>query len=167
MDNEVMTSVNETKLPGVGLRHDFATTNGDEIGVISHHSGRRELVIYDPDDPDRVKACANLDPAETAVLTELLGGATVTERFADLRQHIAGLAIDWLPLPAGSAFVGRPLGDTEMRSRTGVSIVALVRDDTAIAAPGPELMLEAGDTAVVVGTAEGIDAAVALLTTTA
>lgn len=161
-----MTSVNETKLPGVGLRHDFSTTNGDQVGVISHHTGRRELVIYDPDDPDRVKACANLDAGETAVLTELLGGATVTERFADLRQHVSGLAIDWLPLPTASVFVGRPLGDTEMRTRTGVSIVAIVRDDTAIAAPGPDLTLQAGDTAVVVGTPEGIDAAVELLTTT-
>jgi TrkA domain protein len=160
-----MTSVNETKLPGVGMRHDFATANGDQVGVISHHSGRRELVIYDPVDPDRVRACANLDAAETALLAELLGGATVVERLADLRQHIAGLAIDWLPLSAGSAFAGRRLGDTEMRSRTGVSIVAVLRGDAAIPAPGPDTVLHAGDTVVVVGTAEGIDAAVALLTT--
>lgn len=162
-----MTSVNETKLPGVGMRHDFVTSSGDQVGVISHHSGRREVLIYDPADPDRVRACATLDATETSLLAELLGGATVVERLADLRQHLAGLAIDWLPLPAGSAFAGRCLGDTEMRSRTGVSIVAVVRGDEAIPAPGPDLVLRAGDTAVVVGTAEGIDAALSLLTTPA
>jgi TrkA domain protein len=44
-----------------------------------------------------------------------------------------------------------------------VSIVALVRGDQPIPAPGPDKELRADDTAVVVGTAEGIDAAARLL----
>lgn len=158
-----MTEVNETRLPGLGVRHDFECRSGDRLGVISHHSGRREVVIYDRGDPDRVERATNMTPDEAAVLADLLGGATVIERFDDLRQQIAGLAIDWLPLGPGSPYAGKMLGDTALRTRTGVSIVAIVREDNAIPAPGPDDLLEAGDTLVVVGTAEGIDLAATAL----
>ena len=158
-----MTEVNETRLPGLGVRHDFECKGGDRLGVVSHHSGRRDVIIYDHADPDRVESSVNMSPGEAGVLVDLLGGATVIERFDDLRQHIAGLAIDWLPIGPNSRYAGRILGETALRTRTGVSIVAIVRGDTAIPAPGPEDDLEAGDTVVVVGTAEGIDQAAELL----
>ncbi|HEV3013677.1 MAG TPA: TrkA C-terminal domain-containing protein [Actinomycetota bacterium] len=47
------------------------------------------------------------------------------------------------------------MADTQARSRTGVSIVAIVRGDGAIPAPAPDVGLEPGDTRVVVGTPKG------------
>lgn len=41
-----MTEINETRLPGVGVRYDFASVGGDKVGVVSYHSGRRDVVIY-------------------------------------------------------------------------------------------------------------------------
>jgi TrkA domain protein len=158
-----MTAVNETRLPGLGVRHDFECLGGARLGVVSHHSGRREIVVYDTDDPDRVVSAVNLSAEESSVLVTLLGGATVVERFDDLRQQIAGLAIDWLPIGPRSQYAGRTLGETALRTRTGVSIVAIVRDETAIPAPGPDDVLMTGDTVVVVGTADGIDVAADLL----
>ncbi len=158
-----MTQINETKLPGVGTLHDFECQSGDRIGVISHHSDRRELVIYDPDDPDRVSESVAMTPDEARVLADLLGGSTVTQRLDDLRQEIAGLAIDWLPISPHSPYADRTIGDTALRSRTGVSIVAIVRGDRPLPAPGPEETLLVDDTAVVVGTPAGIDAAAKLL----
>ncbi len=158
-----MTEINETKLPGVGTLHDFECHSGDRIGVISRHTDRRELVIYDPDDPDRVGESATMTPDEARILADLLGGTSITERLDDLRQEIAGLAIDWLPISPSSPYVGQSIGDTALRTRTGVSIVALVRGDRPLPAPGPGEVLHADDTAVVVGTADGIDAATELL----
>jgi TrkA domain protein len=158
-----MTEINETRLPGVGVRHDFTCLGGDRVGVVSHHSGSRELVIYDRDDPDAVRTSLRLSPDESRLLGELLGGSSITATLDDLRQHVQGLAIDWLPISGRSRYAGRKLGDTELRSRTGVSIVAIVRGDTAIPAPGPEAELRGGDVAVVVGTPEGIDEAARLL----
>lgn len=158
-----MTEIIETKLPGVGILHDFECQSGPRIGVISHHGDRREIVIYDQDDPDRVSESVSMSADEARVLADLLGGTTVTERLDDLRQEIDGLAIDWLPISADSPFAGRTIGDTELRSRTGVSIVALVRGDRPLPAPGPMDRLVADDTAVVVGTAAGINAAAELL----
>lgn len=158
-----MTHINETKLPGVGTLHDFECQSGARVGVISHHGDRRELIIYDPDDPDRVGESVAMTAGETRVLADMLGGTTITERLEDLRQELAGLAIDWLPISPNSPYAGKTIGETALRSRTGVSIVAIVRGDQPIPAPGPEQTLLADDTAVVVGTASGIDATAKLL----
>lgn len=158
-----MAEINETRLPGVGSLHAFECRSGERVGVISHHAGRREIVIYDPDDADRVSEAVTMTSDEARVLADLLGGTSVTERLDDLRQEIHGLAIDWLPISPHSPYAGRTIGDTALRTQTGVSIVALVRDNQPLPAPGPAETLLAHDTAVVVGTAEGIDAAVVLL----
>jgi TrkA domain protein len=44
--------VEQTMLPGIGVRHDLVTSSGRTIGVVSHRSGRRDLLLYDVDDPD-------------------------------------------------------------------------------------------------------------------
>ena len=158
-----MTEMNETNLPGVGIRYDFEAATGDKVGVVLHHSGRRDVLVYDRTDPDLVAETASLTPAEARSFADLLGGSSVVERFEDLRQEIQGLALDWLPIARASRYAGRKLGDTPLRARTGVSVVAIVRGDTAIPAPGPDDELLAGDIAVVVGTPEGIDQAAELL----
>jgi TrkA domain protein len=161
--NEAMAEVNETSLPGVGLRHEFVCESGDRVGLITRHSGRRDLLVFERGDPDAVSQSVAMTPDEARVLGNLLGGATLVERFDDLRQHIAGLSLDWLPVSERSRFAGKALGATEMRTRTGVSVIAVLREGTAIPAPGPDDILLGGDTVVVVGTADGIDMASRLL----
>jgi len=158
-----MPNIDETKLPGVGLRHEFACERGGRVGLITRHSGRRELLVYDSDDPDYVSESVSMTPDEANALAGLLGGTTLVERFDDLRQHIAGLSLDWLPLAKGSRFAGTELGATQMRTRTGVSVIAVIRGSSAIPAPGPEVVLLGGDTVVVIGLAKGIDAAARIL----
>jgi len=158
-----MTEIIETPLPGVGVRHDFVCEADVRVGVVSHHSGRRDLIVYDRDDPDRVRDTVLMSADEARSLGALLGGPNITERLEGLRQQIVGLEMAWLPISPQSSFAGRRLGDSEMRTRTGVSIVALVRDDSAIPAPGPDDVMMADDIAVVVGTADGIDEAARIL----
>jgi TrkA domain protein len=55
-----------------------------------------------------------------------------------------------------SRFVVRPLGETRARTRTGASIVAIVRGDEVIASPTPTQTLLQGDVLIVIGTQEGI-----------
>jgi TrkA domain protein len=148
-----MTEMRETKLPGVGIRYDFTTSAGARVAVVAHRTGRRELVVYDRDDPDECRAVLSLDADDTRVLAELLGGMQLSEGLAAM-QRLEGIAIDWLRIP--SALAGRTLRDVAVRTTTGVSIVAVVRGDTTIPAPPPEFTFEAGDAAVAVGTPEGI-----------
>jgi TrkA domain protein len=149
--------ITETALPGVGLRHDFTTRAGRQLGVVTHRTGRRDLLVYDRGDPDRCQEVIQLTDDEADALAELLGAARLVEHLARLQQ-VEGLAIDWLEIRAGSPYDGGTIGDTQARSRTGVSIVAILRGDRAIPAPSPQERLAAGDTLVVVGTAQGVKA---------
>ncbi|MEF2277625.1 cation:proton antiporter regulatory subunit [Deinococcus sp. YIM 134068] len=158
-----MVKLEETHLPGVGVRHDFDGRFGKRVGVITHRDGRREIFVARRDDPDACAQSIVLSDEEAEAVADLLGGSTITRHMNTLTQDIEGLAMDWVPLAAGTPYAGQPLGDTKMRTRTGTSIVAIMRDGQAIAAPGPEFPLKVGDTVVVVGTPGGVVRAARLL----
>ena len=119
-------------------------------------NGRREILIYDDDDPDACSENLELTPADTRTLSELLGGSTVTEAVTAVQQQIEGLAIEWIEIPARSATIGTTIGDGQFRTRTGSSIVAVIRHGDTTPAPGPEFEFAGGDVAVAVGTVEGL-----------
>jgi TrkA domain protein len=151
-----MTEVRETKLPGVGVRHEFTTDQGQDIGVLVHRDGRREILVYDDVDPDACTSMLVLSASDTRTISELLGGSRVTEAVAAVQQEIEGLAIEWIEIADGSFAADTTIGDGQYRTRTGSSIVAVIRGDQSIPAPGPEFGLLAGDVVVAVGTVEGL-----------
>jgi len=148
--------IRETVLPGVGIALELTVAAGPRIGVVHHRSGRRELFVSSAHDPDSVAVTVPLRPDEARSLAEALGSSPVVETMDRLRQHVEGLAIDWLEIPGGSPLAGGTIGDGRIRTRTGVSVVAVLRDGETVPAPGPEQPVAAGDTLVVVGTSEGI-----------
>ena len=150
--------VERTALPGIGLRHEFFTSKGQHAAVVSHVSGRRDIVIYRLHDPDTVLATLSLSTDEANGLAELLGTSRIVERLADLQRQVVGLTTVQVPVPAGSPYDGRTLGDTRARTRTGASIVAVIRAGGIIGSPRPDFVFEPGDLVVVVGTAEGAQA---------
>jgi TrkA domain protein len=158
-----MPLVNEVRLPGIGVRYEFVTEDGSRVGVIHHRPGDRELVVYEQDDPDRSHDLLRLSAEDGRTLAELLGASQVAKELIELQQDVEGLAIDRLPLAATSPYAGRTIGDTGARTRTGVSVVAILRQTGAIPAPGPEFRLEAADVLVVVGTPRGIEELAILL----
>jgi CPA2 family monovalent cation:H+ antiporter-2 len=58
---------------------------------------------------------------------------------------------DWINLAEESPLVGHSIGDLRIRSKTGASVVAIVREESVIANPGPELVFAAGDAVGVLG----------------
>jgi TrkA domain protein len=153
-----MADVRETKLPGVGVRHEFTAEDGTDIGVLVYHDGRREIVVYDSDDPDACSSIMTLSAEDTRTIAELLGASRVTEAVSAVQQEIEGLAIEWIELTPASPAAGATIGDGMYRTKTGSSIVAVIRDGRSIPAPGPEFPLAAGDVIVAVGTIEGLAA---------
>lgn len=158
-----MSEIHEVKLPGVGVRYEFETNEGRRIGVISHRTGLREIYVSRRDDPDEFDRVIGLAPDDARTLAELLGATRVAEQLAELQQRIEGLVIDWLPVREDSAYSGRTIGDARIRTRTGVSVVAIVRGEDAVPAPGPQEELRSGDYLVVVGTSRGVEETVRLL----
>ncbi|MEL6892813.1 MAG: cation:proton antiporter regulatory subunit [Actinomycetota bacterium] len=151
-----MTVVNETKLPGVGVKHDFATEDGQEVGVLVHKDGRRDIVVYDAEDPDTCSMQVSMTANDSRTLAELLGVSRVNEAVEAVQQEIEGLAIEWLTIEARSPLADRTIGDGAFRTKTGVSIVAVIRGGEPHPAPGPEFGLQHDDVVVAVGTVEGL-----------
>ncbi|WP_351225930.1 cation:proton antiporter regulatory subunit [Streptomyces sp. NPDC002133] len=148
--------VTEVLLPGVGLRYEFTTHRGDRIGVVARRTGDFELVVYEARDPDAGRSVLQLNSEEADTVAEILGAPRIAERFADLTKEVPGLLSGQVEVQTGSAYDGRALGDTRARTRTGASIVAVVRGDDVIASPTPQEVLAGGDILVVIGTHEGI-----------
>lgn len=155
--------VEEVRLPGVGVRRDFLTRSGRRLGVISHRSGQHDLLVYDLRDPDSCSEVVKLTTEEADALAELLGAPRLVEHLASMRDEVAGLLVEQLPIAPGSAYAGRTLADTQARTRTGASVVAVLRGQRMVASPPPSFQFEAGDMLVVVGTQEGIEAVARIL----
>ncbi|MUL44265.1 cation:proton antiporter regulatory subunit [Streptomonospora sp. PA3] len=148
--------VTEVLLPGVGIRYEFSTSRGERVGVVARRSGETELLVYGRGDPDTPRHLLHLTREESETVAEMLGAPRVAERFADLTREVPGLVSGQIEIGEDSPYRDRTLGDTRARTRTGASIVAIVRGDTVIASPTPAQRLQAGDVLVVVGTDEGI-----------
>ncbi|MEX1077483.1 MAG: cation:proton antiporter regulatory subunit [Homoserinimonas sp.] len=148
--------IEKTELPGIGVRHDLVTGAGRRIGVVSHRDGERDLALYDIDDPDACRDSIVMSDDEATALADLLGGSLILSQLSGLTSGTAGVFTEQLQLPATSPYLNRPLGDTKARSRTGVSIVAIVRGTEIIPSPTPADELNPGDTIIAVGTRDGL-----------
>ena len=150
-----------TPLPGIGVRYDFTTVEGQRLSVIAHRDGTRSLNGYRGDDPDACVLSLHFTEPEAGVLAGALMSAQHDPK--PLHGTDLGLVAERIPLPATSRWNGRPLGETRLRARTGSSIVAVLRGADAIPSPAPGFRLAGGDTLVVIGTREGADSAAAIL----
>ena len=147
----------ETLLPGVGVRYQLRTDAGEVLGIVVRREGSAEIAVYDRRDPDRARSILRLQPEEVDAVAEVLGAPRLTQRFADLSREVPGLESGRFPIRADSRFAGRPLGDTRARTLTGCSIVAIVRDTDVVPSPGPADTLRAGDVLIAIGSARGLE----------
>jgi TrkA domain protein len=143
-------------LPGIGVCQELELHDGRRMGVVTRRNGHRDIVIYD-DEGDGAAAAITLDDDEANVIAELLGAPQLVTRLTDLQRSVDEVITEQLPIPRTSSYAGRPLGQTQVRTRTGASIVAVLRDGSTHASPGPDFVLQAGDLVVTVGTREGLD----------
>jgi len=151
-----MVDVRRVKLPGVGVLHTFVTDDGGKVGVISHRSGHSDLLTFaDAEDGAAKKVSLRLDEDEAHTLAELLGGTKITESLSGLDQ-IPGLSIDWFHVDYDDHIAGQPLGSMTTRGLPGVTVVAVVRGESANPAPDEDFKVFPGDTLVVAGAPEKV-----------
>jgi TrkA domain protein len=155
----------ETLLPGVGVRYDLRTRDGNQLSLVLQRDGAVEVAVHDRLDPDRARGVLRLGPDEAEAVAELLGAPRLTQRFADLSREVPGLRSARLTIAAGGPFDGRTLGDTRARTLTGCSVVALVRGQQVVTSPAPDQPLQGEDVLVVIGAATGIERLATLLST--
>ncbi|MFH9815454.1 cation:proton antiporter regulatory subunit [Streptomyces sp. NPDC017230] len=150
-----------TPLPGIGVRYDLVTRERRRLSVVAEPDGARTLSTYRKDDPDDRAMSVRLAADEAAAVVDALMPAHHSPSLLSTTE--LGLVAERVGLSRTSHWSGRALGETRMRTETGVSIVAVLRRAEAIPSPGPEFRLAGGDTLIVIGTREGVDAAVEVL----
>jgi TrkA domain protein len=143
-------------LPGIGVCQELELHDGRRIGIVTRRNGQRDIVVYD-EDGDGAAESVTLDDDEANAVAELLGAPQLVVRLTDLQRSVDEVLTEQLPIPQNSPYAGRPLGDTQARTRTGASIVAVLRDGSTHASPGPDFVLLGGDLVVTVGTRDGVD----------
>jgi TrkA domain protein len=74
-----MARIEKTRLPGIGVRHDFTTSFGTRVGMLTYDSGERELLVFDDRDPDEPHTTLRLSDDDAHALADLLGGAQVID----------------------------------------------------------------------------------------
>jgi CPA2 family monovalent cation:H+ antiporter-2 len=86
-----------------------------------------------------------------------------TDVSVELARALEAGTTDLFRLEAESPAIGRSLRDLDLRRHSGASVIAVVRGESSIPNPAPELQLEHGDTLVLVGSHEEVDRAMTLL----
>ena len=78
----------------------------------------------------------------------------------EIAEALGTASTDTLVLEKDSPAVGRTIGGLDLRGKTGVTIIAVVRDGQTDINPGSEFRFEAGDIVVLLGNPEQIELAV-------
>jgi CPA2 family monovalent cation:H+ antiporter-2 len=82
---------------------------------------------------------------------------------AQLLDAAQGVEISWARVAEGSPFADRTLAEANLRARTGASVVAIHREGSVLPGPAPETRLRPGDRVGLIGKAEDVEAAGALV----
>lgn len=75
----------------------------------------------------------------------------------DLLHAIDGIEITWMKIVDNSPIIGKTLGETNIRSLTGASVVALIRNGRLIANPKSMTIFEADDRIGIIGEPEQVE----------
>ncbi len=159
--------VTETDLPGVGKKHELPLGDGRELVVVTHNTGKREVHVRPEPDADSERLLTLTDRQARTLGTILEGTYFQPVGSDEVETLLAeGTLLEWYRVDEGSPLAGETLESAGVGQTTGVTVVAIERDEEVIAGPGAGTALRAGDTLVVVGDREGCDRFEALLTGT-
>lgn len=150
-----MTDVSEQNMPGIGRSYAVPGIDGTRVVVVVHNTGRRDLYSFASPEAEPVVVSFTDDQARR--LGAVLGGAYFKPTIvSEVEAVIGGLLIDWVTLRGDSPGAGKSIAELEIRRRTGLTVVAIMRDDETLLAPEPRTVLQPGDRLVVVGRQEDL-----------
>ena len=146
--------IRETRLPGIGMKYTLPLDGGARLTVILHNDGQREIYYYRSPQADEPSAVIELHDDEARQLGAIIGGAYERPKIVeDLEMALGDLLIEWIPVPDGSPAIGKTLAELAFRQKTGITIIAILREPEPVTGAQPGDRIEAGDTLVTVGKA--------------
>lgn len=154
--------VRETQVPGVGDRfvvefdEEESGAGGEDgpprLTVPVHNDGRRE-VFWRPDADADAEELFAVDERDARGLGEILDGSYSEPIGSEVADALENAVVEWVEVPGGSALAGRTVGDAEVRTGTGATVIAVQRGRRTFPTPGSDFRVEAGDVLLVAGPA--------------
>jgi K+/H+ antiporter YhaU regulatory subunit KhtT len=84
----------------------------------------------------------------------VIGGAFERPKIVEeLEMALGELLIEWEPVPDTSPWIGKSLAESGFRAKTGVTIIAILREPEPVTGARPDDVIQRGDTLVTVGKA--------------
>lgn len=152
-----------SQLPGIGQKISLKTAEESMLVLIVHHTGKRELYFFDDADSDEADFAIDLTADETRELGAQLLGATYQPVDTDkLKVFNNQIVIDWVEVKAVSSIVAKTIEESEVRNKTGATIVGIVKGEEIIAVPEATTKLQPGDVLMAIGKKEQISKLTAL-----
>lgn len=150
--------ISEVDLPGIGRKYALRDAAGDRFSVVIHHSGERELCVFE-EGGDFPLSTVRLTDREARQLGVILAGADfqpVGEASTDAILH--HLSFHWHTVE-GAPLADQTIEALGIRRRTGATIIAVIpREGTPITNPPPGTVLREGDQLVVIGGKDQVEA---------
>jgi len=150
-------TVYETDLPGVGRKFEIDIGDGAQLVVVIHNTGKREVFRKSGPDADAKKVFEASNQ-----LAQTIGSILEGSKFQPVEVDHEGTmlpgntVLEWYKVGPESAVANRPLGDGLVREDLDVLVVAIQRGEDILSSPGPETVVEASDTLVVIGSQDDV-----------
>lgn len=145
-------TVYETEVPGVGKKYEVDTDEQTRLVVLVHHDGRREVYLRPDEDADSEKLFSLTGKQARQVGSILEGTYFQPVELDEVTVPLGDAIIEWIDVPPNSGIVEKTLRSLELRSQTGVSIIAIQRGEETVPNPDPEERIQADDILVTIGT---------------
>jgi len=148
----------EAHLPGAGRKYTLSLHQGGKLILIVYTTGQRELFWVEPGEDDPAFGI-KLTEEEAREVAFILGGVRYQPLSADkMNLLLQEVVMEWIPVEEGCQMIGKTLAELELRRKTGVSVIAIVRAGKTLPSPDPYTeRIQARDVLVAVGTRTQID----------
>lgn len=145
--------VKTSDLPGIGKRYSIVTANKEQVVVIMHHHGHREIYHFSHQEEDEPDYTLSLSDEEARQLGTILMGVDY-QPVADERMEmlLKNIRMEWLKVEPDSCLANMRIIDSRIRTRTGATVVGIQRGDSIIGSPEVEEVIYPGDVLMVIGT---------------
>lgn len=151
-----MSVVRESDLIGIGKKYQIETEAGDNMVVVIHDDGRRELYRHDEEE-NETHCVMTLSDEESRQVAGILGGLSYKPKALETMEvALDDLRIEWYKVEPMNDGVDKSIGELRVRQRTGASIIAAIKEDETVINPGPDFVIKPGVTLVIAGKAKNI-----------
>ncbi|MDY0371218.1 MAG: cation:proton antiporter regulatory subunit [Sphaerochaetaceae bacterium] len=152
MKRGTVVEVKMADLPGVGKKISFKTVEDQKIVIVIHHSGKRDLYFFQDSNEDEADYFLTLTPEETREMgAQLLGVAYHPVDDDEMKILQNQLVMEWIELTPESPFVDKQIAESQIRTHTGASVIAVMHKDDIIVSPDIDTVLRTGDTVMAAG----------------